>query len=99
MPSARERGQNIGEVAVDERGRTGKVGLELREALACRGIAIDADQRARRAEPVGDQARVPATAEGAVDCELAGLRVAEGDELRCEDWDVLGWHVGECVHP
>jgi hypothetical protein len=41
---------------------------------------------------------VPAAAEGAVDYQLAGLRVDQRDEFGGEDWNVLGGHVGQCGH-
>ena len=46
-------------------------------------------------EAVGDQARVAAAAERAVDGDLARLRVEEVDELAGEDRDVGGGHVNQ----
>ena len=69
-----------------------------REALLGRGVAVDADQRAGRAQALGDQPRVATAAEGAVDSGLAGTGIEEVDQLRGEDWNVLGGHVGQCGH-
>ena len=54
---------------------------ERREALLGERVAVDRDERARGAEPLGEQARVPAVAERAVDRRLAGLRVEQLEQL------------------
>ena len=56
-------------------------------------VAVDGDQRARRADALGDQAGVAAGAEGAVDGDLARLRIQRLDQLAGEDRDVGGGHV------
>ena len=63
------------EVGADEARRAGDLGGELGEALLGDRVAVDRDQRAGRADAVGDEARVAAAAERAVDRDLAGLRV------------------------
>ncbi len=80
------------EVGADEAGGAGDLGGELGERLLRERVAVDRDQHARRAEPVGDQAGVAGGAEGAVDRDLARLRVQRLDELPREDGDVRG-HV------
>ena len=71
---------------------------ELVEARGGGRIAVDADQLALGPEPVGDQARVPAAAERAVDDRLTGARIEQIDQLGGKDWDVIGGHVGEGKH-
>ena len=44
-------------------------------------------------DPVGDEARVAAAAQRAVDRDLARLRVQRLDQLAGEDRDVRAWHV------
>ena len=51
------------------------------------------DQRPRRAQAVGDEARVAAAAERAVDGDLARLRVQRFDQLAGEHRDVGLGHV------
>ena len=46
-----------------------------------------------RADAVGDQARVTAAAERAVDRDLPGLRIDQIDQLAGEDRDVRLGHV------
>ena len=48
---------------------------------------------ARRAEPLGDEPRVAAAADRAVDGDLAGARVEGLDQLAGEDRDVRARHV------
>ena len=90
--------EHVGEVARLEARRAGQLGLELGEALGGRRVAVDRDQRPGRADALGGEPGVAAAAEGAVDHHLAGLRVGERDQLRGEDWEVLGRHVGQCGH-
>ena len=66
----------------------GDLGGQLGEVLLGDRVAVDRDQRARGADPLGDQARVAAGAEGAVDRDLARLRVQRLDQLPGEDGDV-----------
>ena len=70
--------------------------LELGEALGGDRVAIDRDQRAGRADPIGQQARVTARAEGAVDDGLTGLRVEQLDRLAGQDRHVRNGHVKQC---
>ena len=66
---------------------------ELLEALLRERIAIDRDQGALGAEPLGDQLRVAAAAEGAVDRGLPGAWIEQVDQLAREHRDVNGSHV------
>ena len=72
---------------------------ELLEALRGRRVTVDAISEPVGADPLGEQARVAAGPEGAVDDGLARPRAGLADDLRGEDWYVLGRHVGECRHP
>ena len=99
-PSARERGQDVREVAVDEGRRAGELGLELRRSA--RGPRDRG--RSRSSEPVGPSRSAtrracPPPPKVQSTASSPGCGSHEGDELGCEDWDVLGGHVGECVHP
>ena len=59
-------------------------------ANCCLGlrVAVDADQLARGADPVGHQARVAAGAERAVDRDLAGRGIEQVDQLAGQHGDV-----------
>ncbi len=81
------------EVGADEAGRARDLGGELGEGALGGRIAVDRDQRSRRAEPVGDEACVPGGAERAVDRDLAGLGVERFDELTRQDRNVCAGHV------
>ena len=59
-------------------------------------VAVDRDQRPGRAEALGDQPRVTAAAERAVDGDLARLRVQRLDQLAGEDRNVRLGHVKKC---
>ena len=61
-------------------------------------VAVDAHDLPRRADAVGDQARVAAGAEGAVDHHGAGRGVERGDQLTREDRDVGACHVENKCH-
>ena len=78
-----------------KRVRQATLGRELGEALLGRGVAVDGDELAAGPEALGDQARVAAAAERAVDGDLARLRVEELDELAGQDRDVRGGHVNQ----
>ena len=56
-------------------------------------VAVDADERPGRPQPVRHEARVTACPEGAVDRRLAGRRVGQVDQLAGEDRDVDARHV------
>ena len=73
--------------------RHGDLGGELGEGGLRQRVAVDADQQAGRAEAVGDEPRVAGGAEGAVDRDLAGLRIERFDQLAGEDRDVDAGHV------
>ena len=62
-------------------------------AFSASGIAVDRDQRARGAEPVGDQPGVAGGAERAIDRDLARMGVERFDELARQNRDVRAWHV------
>ena len=82
-----------GEVGPDEAGMAVHLGGELGEALLGERVTVDADQRAGRPDPLGDQARVTAAAERAIDRDLAGLRIEQVDQLAGEDRDMGAGHV------
>ena len=92
-PSASSCAQAVGERGVDEARGAGDLGGEGLEVLLGDGVAVDRDQRAGRAEALGDEAGVAAGAERAVDGDLAGLRVERLDQLAREDRDMGGGHV------
>ena len=69
------------------------LGGELGERVLGERVAVDRDQRPGGAEPLGDQPRVAAAAERAVDGDLARLRVQRLDQLAGEDRDVRLGHV------
>ena len=63
------------------------------EALLVVRVAGDADQLTAGADAVGDQARVPAGTERAVDDDLAGLGVERLDQLARQHRNVNALHV------
>ena len=69
---------------------------ELGEALGGDRVAVDRDQRAGRADPLAEQARVAARAERAVDDGLTGLRVEQLDRLAGQHRHVRNGHVKQC---
>ena len=71
----------------------GDLARQLVEALLGGGVAVDADERAGGPDPVGDEARMAAVAERAVDRDLARLRVEQLDQLAGQDRDVWACHV------
>ena len=73
--------------------RQDDLGGELGERLLGERVAVDADEQAGGPEAVGDEAGVAAGADGAVDRDLARLRVERLDQLPGEDRDVRAWHV------
>ena len=89
---ALERGDEVG--AQEARPR-GHLGGELAPALLGGRVAVHGDQLSLGAEPLGDQARVAAAPEGAVDEGLPGLRVEDVDQLGGEDGLVFGGHIGK----
>ena len=72
------------------------LGRELGEALGRGGVAVDRDQRAARADAPGEQARVAARAERAVDHDLPGLRIEQLDRLAGEHRHVRNRHLKQC---
>ena len=66
---------------------------EVGEALLGDRVAVERDQRPGGAEALGEQARVAAAAERAVDDDVARARVRELEDLVRQDGDVLGGHV------
>ena len=97
-PVGREIGEGRVEVGADEPRLGGDVVRDLLEALGCGRIAIDRDQRAGGADPLGQQPRVAAASERAVDDRLARSGIGLADHFRGKDWDVLGRHVGQGHH-
>jgi hypothetical protein len=89
-PQALERDDEVG---AQEAGAAGQIGRELPPALLRGRVAVDRDQLAIRTETLGDQARVAAAAEGAVDEGLARPRVEHVDQLLGEDRFVFGGHI------
>ena len=69
---------------------------ELGEALGGGGVAVDRDQRPRCADAPGEQARVTARAERAVDHDLAGSRIEQLDRLAGEHRHVRNRHLKQC---
>ena len=84
------------EVGADEARLARDLGASCGERGLGGGVAVDRDQRARRPEPLGDEARVAGAAERAVDGDLAGARVQRLDQLTGEDRDVRLGHVKKC---
>ena len=68
----------------------GELRRTRRSAVGSRSIAISVPVGP---EPLGDEARVPAAAERAVDGDLARPRVQRLDQLAGEDRDVRLGHV------
>ena len=81
------------EIRANEARLARHLGGQLGKALLGDRIAIDPDQRPGRTEPLRDQARVPATADGAVDRGLARPRIEQLDQLAGEHRDVGSGHV------
>ena len=69
------------------------LGGQLGEALLGDRVAVDADQRAGRPEPFGEEPGMPTAAEGAVDGDLARPRIDEVDQLTGEHRGVRRGHV------
>ena len=69
---------------------------ELGEALGGDRVAVDRDERAGRADPLAEQARVAARAERAVHDGLTGLRVEQLDRLAGQHRHVGNGHVKQC---
>jgi len=85
----------LGERRPDEARVARQLGRELGEALLGDRVAVDRDQRDGRPEAPGDQPRVTARAERAVDCGLARLRIEHIDELGRENRYVVGGHLNQ----
>ena len=89
-----ELSQRLGVAGADEPHGARDLAGQLLEALARVGVAVDRDQRALGTEALGDQLRVAAAAERAVDRSLPGARVEQVDQLAGEHRDVrTGGHV------
>ena len=84
------------EVRAQEAGPRRRLGGELAPALLAGGVAVDRDQLALGAQALGDQPRVAARAEGAVEEGLAGLRVEDLDQLGGQYGLVVGGHIAQC---
>ena len=85
--------QRLGVVHAQEAGMAGHLGGQLLEALLGVGVAVDAHQRARRADPLGHQPRVAAGAERAVDHAVALTGPRQVDQLAGEYRYVRARHV------
>jgi hypothetical protein len=81
------------EVGAQEAGGARDLGGERGERLLRERVAVDPDQRPRRADALGDQAGVAAGAERAVDHDVAGARVERVDQLARQHGDVGLGHV------
>ena len=81
-PSPRRVRSPSAKSAPMKRVSAGRLGGEALEARLRGGVAVDADQRPLRPERGGDEARVAAAAEGAVDGGLARLRGPAGRSAR-----------------
>ena len=68
---------------------------ERREVLLGERVAVDRDVGPVRAEVVGDEARVAARAERAVDGGLAVTGPQQVEQLGGEDGDVRGGHLSQ----
>ena len=68
-------------VGADEARGAAHLARKVLEALLGSGVAVDRDQLAAGRDPLGDQAGVPAAAEGAVDGHLTRGRVEKGNQL------------------
>ncbi len=88
-----QRGDVVG---ADEAHMAGQLGRELGKALLGHRVPVDADERSRGPDPLGDQARVTASAERAVDRHLPRARIEQLDQLAREDGDVRVGHVKQC---
>jgi hypothetical protein len=84
------------EVGADEPGLARDLGRELAEALLRGGVAVDPDEHPGRPDALGDQARVAAAAEGAVDRNLTRPWIEQLDQLAGEDRNVRAGHVKQC---
>jgi hypothetical protein len=82
-----------GEVGAHEARAARHVRRQLGEGGFRERVAVDADQQAGRAEPPRDEAGVAGGADGAVDRDLARLRIERLDQLAGEDRDVGAGHV------
>jgi hypothetical protein len=65
------------------------------EALLGRGVAVDRDQRAGGAEPVGDAPRVAAGAERRVDRHVPRAWREKLERLVSQDGDVRRGHLSQ----
>ena len=89
-----EQAQAVLEVGADEaRVRTATSAASSANASSASGSRSIAISVPGGAEPVGDEPRVAAGAERAVDRDLARLRVERLDQLAGEDRDVRAGHV------
>ena len=80
-----EQLQRLGVAGADEAHRAGRLARRARRSAPRRaGRGRSPSSVPRRAEALGEQARVPAVAEGAVDRRLAGLRVEQLEQLARE---------------
>ena len=88
-----QRLEAVREVGAQEARAALDLGGELGERLLGERVAVDAHEQAGGPEALGDEAAVAARADGAVDGDLARLRVQSLDQLPGEDGDVRAWHV------
>src|SRR6202012_6300981 len=96
---ALQRTKSCNEVGADEESPARGLGGEAVEALLRGRLAAAPYQRPARPEPLGDQPRVAARAEGAVDGGLARLGSEQVDQLGGEDGIVFAGHELERRRP
>ncbi len=92
-PSSRAA-ERLGITGADEAQRAGHLACELTEALFGQRVAIDRDQRPSRPETLGDEPRVAAVAEGAVDDDVAGGRREQLEQLVRQHGDMRPGNIG-----
>ena len=88
-----QRLEAVREVGAQEARAAGHLGGELGEGLLGQRVAVDAHEQAGGPEAVRHEAPVAARADGAVDGDLALVRVERLDQLPGEDGNVGAWHV------
>ena len=87
-PAGGEDGREAGEVGVVQFEVRGDGGELLAGRRQVGGVEVDGDQLARRADPAEQFGRVAGEPEGAIDDDLARLRVQGGEHLVQQDGPV-----------
>ena len=97
QPLLAQLGQRGDEVGADEARLARDLGGQRGEALLGQRVAVDADQRAGRPEPVGDQPGVTAAADRAVDGGLPRARIDAGRSARRREPGCASWSCQEVL--